>query len=107
MSEPLRSADRPAVPSGRKLCLLSRHRGWLDPTKAGRSHADVNLLAVYLGAPVRTLETAWAAVFGALIPPTVARAYRGATARAKLSEAEVRSLEELAERLQIELRVID
>ena len=107
MSGPLRASDSSAPPSGRKVCYLSRRRGWLDPTKAARPSADVNLLAVYLGAPVRTLETAWAAVFGALIPPSVARAYRAATARSRLSEGEVRSLAEVAERLHVELRVID
>ncbi|MCW6167206.1 MAG: hypothetical protein LVQ64_02010 [Thermoplasmatales archaeon] len=46
-------------------------------------------------------------MFGNLIPPTVARAYRTATARVPVSESEIRILRELADRLDVELRVVD
>ena len=103
----------PSVPSGppatppHKVCYLSRRKGWTDPARPHRPVSEVNLLAVYLESRVWTLEPAWAAVFGNLIPPTVARAYRTATARVPVSESEIRVLRELADRLDVELRVVD
>lgn len=91
----------------RKVCYLSRTKGWTDPERPRRPVSEVNLLAIYLGNPVWTLETAWAAVFGTFIPRPAARAYRAATARVRLTEAEVRVLQEVAERLHVELRVVD
>ena len=91
----------------RKVCYLSRSKGWTDPEHPRRPVSEVNLLAIYLGNPVWTLETAWAAVFGTFIPRPAARAYRAATARVRLSEDEVRVLQEVAERLQVDLRVVD
>ncbi|MGI0054564.1 MAG: hypothetical protein ACREBZ_02440 [Thermoplasmata archaeon] len=79
----------------------------MDPQHPRRAVAEVNLLAVYLGNPVWTLETAWAAVFGNLIPPAVARAYRTATARVPVSESEVHILRDVADRLSVELKVVD
>lgn len=97
---------RAASPS-RKVCYLSRRKGWTDPEQPRRPVSEVNLLAVYLGSPVWTLDTAWAAVFGTLIPLPVARAYRTATARSSLSDREVDVLREVADHLNVELRVLD
>ena len=104
-SRPDQSNTAPEPPH--KVCYLSRRRGWTDPGRPRRPVSEVNLLAVYLGSPVWTLETAWAAVFDTFIPPPVARAYRTATARVSVSEDEVRLLQEVADRLHVELRVID
>ncbi len=67
----------------------------------------MNLLAVYLGAPVWTLGTAWETVFRSLIPPSIENAYRKAMVRARLAPEEVERLQAVAERLAIELRVTD
>jgi hypothetical protein len=106
-SSPEDRADPTPVPS-RKVCYLSRTKGWSDPEHPRRPVSEINLLAIHLGSRVWTLETAWAAVFGtSLIPPEVARAYRNATAHVAVSEGEVRILRDVAERLRIELRVIE
>jgi hypothetical protein len=102
-------ADRlsPTAEGSRKVCYLSRKKGWTDPAHPRRPVSEVNLLAVYLGAPVWTLRTAWLKVFNSLPPGSVEQAYLTATARARLSDGEVRILRELAEHLHVELRVTD
>ncbi len=107
MATPSPDRSGPISEPPRKVCYLSRKRGWTDPTRPRRPVSEVNLLAIYLGSRVWTLETAWAAVFGTLIPPSIARAYRTATARVPVSESEVRILREVADHLRVELRVID
>lgn len=92
---------------GARVCHLSRRRGWIDPDRPRRASSEVNLLAVYLDSPVWTLGTAWESVFRSLIPPTVERAYRKATARVPLTEAEVATLREVAEHLGVRLEVHD
>ena len=67
----------------------------------------MNLLAVYLGSPVWTLGTAWESIFHSLIPPSVERAYRDATARLPLTDEEVDRLREVADHLGVRLEVLD
>ena len=90
-----------------RVCHLSRRHGWIDPDRPHRPTSEMNLLAVYLNAPVWTLETAWAAVFRSLMPPRIERAYRHATAGLALSEDEIESLRSVAERLGVRLEVHD
>ncbi len=104
MSAPLSS---PSVPPARRICFLSRTRGWIDPTDPHRPTSEVNLFAIATGAPVWSLGTAWKAFFHRLMPPQVEDAYRKAMVRARLSDAEVDRLREVAERLRIELVVRD
>ena len=99
-------APRSPVPTTR-VCHLSRRGGWIDPDQPGRAVAEVNLLAVYLGSPVWTLGTAWESVFHGLIPPSVERAYRKATARLALSDDELQVLRSVADRLAVRLEVQD
>jgi hypothetical protein len=99
--------DGPDRPRADSVCHLSRRRGWIDPASPRRPTSEVNLLAVYLGSPVWTLGTAWESVFRSLIPPSVERAYRNATAHVPLSEAEVAILREVAQRLGVRLEVHD
>ena len=54
-----------------------------------------------------TLETTWAWAFGTRIPKEIERAYRNASARLSLSEREVELLRGVADRLRVELRVVD
>ena len=107
MATPSPSGPESPAPSAPKVCYLSRKKGWTDPDRPRRAVSEVNLLAVYLGSPVWTLETAWAAVFGSLIPLSVARAYRTASSRSRLTDDEVRVLREVADRLRVELRILD
>jgi hypothetical protein len=99
--------SNPASVTPRKVCYLSRRKGWTDPAQPRRRVADVNLLAIYLEAPVWTLRTAWVRIFNSLIPESVERAYVTATAGARVSDSEIRVLREVADRLRVELRVID
>ena len=99
-------AQSDASPAAR-VCHLSRRHGWVDPQRPRRPSSEVNLLAVYLGSPVWTLGTAWESIFRSLIPPSVERAYRNATARLPLTEAEVRLLREVADHLRVRLEVLD
>ncbi len=102
-------APPPPAPSGApaRVCYLSRRRGWLDPGNPRRPTSEVNLLAVALGSPVWTMGTAWETLFRELIPLPVARAFRSAMVRARLSEDDVRVLQGAAERLGIALKVVD
>lgn len=100
-------ADRPSPGGARRICFLSRSRGWIDPSDPHRPTSEVNLLAIATGAPVWSLGTAWKALFRQLMPPQVEDAYRKAMVRARLSEAEVDRLREVADRLRIELVVRD
>jgi hypothetical protein len=93
--------------AGRRVCYLSRRRGWIDPDDERRSTSEVNLLAVALRSRVRTLDTAWAAVFNQPVPRSVGHAYRKAMVRAALNDEDVGLLRELADRLKIELIVTD
>jgi len=93
--------------SDRKICYLSRRKGWTDPTRPKSPVSEVNLLAIFLGAPVWTLNTAWMAVFRENVPPSVASAYRTATARVRISEPEIRILQQVADRLGVELKITD
>ena len=90
-----------------KVCYLSRAHGWTDPSRPRRPISEVNLLAVYQGHPMYTLETTWAWAFGTRIPKEIERAYRNASARLSLSEREVELLRGVADRLRVELRVVD
>ena len=90
-----------------RVCYLSRRRGWLDPGNPHRPTSEVNLLAIALGSSVWTMGTAWETLFHELIPLPVARAFRSAMVRARLSEDDVRALQGAAERLGIVLQVVD
>ena len=89
----------------RRVCYLSRSRGWIDPENPGRPTSEVNLLAVALGSPVWTMGTAWESIFHRLIPLPIARAFRSAMVRSRLTEEEVRALRDAADRLRVELVV--
>lgn len=93
--------------SVRKVCFLSRSRGWVDPEDPHRPTSEVNLLAVAIGAPVWTLGTAWESVFHHLIPPSIEQAYRKAMVRTPLTESEVERLRDVAARLGVVLEVND
>jgi hypothetical protein len=97
----------PAAGRKRRICYLSVRRGWIDPEAPRRPTHEVNLLAVYLGSRVWTLGTAWESIFRSLIPPAIERAYRKAMVRSPLSEEDVGRLREVAERLDIDLKVVD
>jgi hypothetical protein len=96
-----------AAPRPRRVCFLSRSRGWIDPDHPSRPTSEVNLLAVATGAPVWSLGTAWKSIFRQLMPPSIEDAYRKAMVRARLSEAEVQRLRTVAEHLRIDLDVRD
>jgi hypothetical protein len=101
-------ADVPVpAPPVRRVCFLSRSRGWIDPDHPGRPTSEVNLLAVATGAPVWSLGTAWKSIFRQLMPSGIENAYRKAMVRARLSEEEVRQLRDVAEHLRIDLVVRD
>ena len=103
-----RSPPRPTAPGPpARVCHLSRRRGWIDPENPHRPTSEVNLLAIALGSPVWTMGTAWETLFHELIPLPVARAFRSAMVRARLSDDEVRALQGAAERLGIALQVVD
>ncbi len=93
--------------TARRVCYLSRTRGWIDPEHPRRPTHEVNLLAVAIGAPVWTMGTAWESIFHKLIPLRVAEAFRRAMVRARLTEEDVSVLRETAERLDIDLVVRD
>jgi hypothetical protein len=98
----------PAVPEpSRPVCYLSRRRGWTDPERPKRPTSEVNLLAIALRSRVWTLDTAWASIFNTPVPREIAHAYRRAMSRATMSDAQVDLLRAVADRLRIELRVID
>ena len=67
----------------------------------------MNLLAVALGSPVWTMGTAWESIFHRLMPLPVARAFRSAMVRSRLTEEEVQVLRDAADRLRIDLVVQD
>lgn len=96
-----------APPPPRRICYLSRSRGWVDPDHPRRPASEVNLLAVALGSPVWTMGTAWESIFHRLIPLSVARAFRAAMVRSRLTEEEIQVLRDAAERLRVELVVQD
>jgi len=96
-----------ASPRPRRICFLSRSRGWIDPNHPHRPTSEVNLLAVATGAPVWSLGTAWKALFHELMPTSIEDAFRKAMVRARLSDDEVRRLRTVAERLRVELDVRD
>jgi hypothetical protein len=102
-------AERPAPDEdrNRRVCYLSRRRGWIDPDAPRRATYEVNLLAVFLGSRVWTLGTAWESIFHSLMPPSIERAYRTAMARSPLSEDDIGRLREVAERLRVDLKVVD
>ena len=108
MHRKLESSESGAAPArSRRVCYLSRSRGWIDPERPGRPISEVNLLAVALGAPVWTMGTAWESIFHRLIPLPVARAFRTAMVRSRLTEDEVRVLQAAADQLHVELVVRD
>jgi hypothetical protein len=94
-------------PGPRKVCFLSRSRGWIDPDRPNRPTSEVNLLAIATGAPVWSLGTAWKATFHRLMPATIEDSYRKAMVRARLNDGDVARLSEVAARLGIELVVRD
>jgi hypothetical protein len=106
-SGPTGSDPSPAPPAVRRVCYLSRSRGWIDPRDPRRPTSEVNLLAIATGAPVWSLGTAWKSIFHRLIPPGIESAFSKAMVRARLSEAEVGRLREVAEHLRIDLVVRD
>jgi hypothetical protein len=95
------------TPRSRRVCFLSRSRGWIDPDHPGRPTSEVNLLAVATGAPVWSLGTAWKSIFHELMPNGIEAAYSKAMVRARLSEDDVRRLRDVAEHLRIDLEVRD
>ncbi|HTT14665.1 MAG TPA: hypothetical protein VMG81_02650 [Thermoplasmata archaeon] len=101
------ASDRPAAPVALRVCYLSRKRGWIDPGDPRRPTSEVNVLAVALRSRVWTLDTAWASVFNTPVPRHVASAYRRAMSRASLTDEQVTILREVADRLRVELRVVD
>ena len=96
-----------ATPRRRRVCYLSRSRGWIDPDHPHRSTAEVNLLAVATGAPVWSLGTAWKALFRELMPRSIEDAFRKAMVRSRLTDEEVARLRNVAEHLRIDLVVRD
>ena len=90
-----------------RVCYLSRTRGWIDPDRPRRPTSEVNLLAVALGSPVWTIGTAWESIYHRLMPLPVARAFRSAMVRSRLTEEEVQVLRDAADRLRIDLVVQD
>ncbi len=107
-----RNSGPPPEPPGAsaspsRVCYLSRSRGWIDPENPHRPTSEVNVLAVALGTRVWTLGTAWESLFHRLIPVPIARAYRMAMVRARLTDPEVRLLKEVAEELHVRLEVVD
>jgi hypothetical protein len=97
----------PVTTRARRVCYLSRSRGWIDPEHPHRATSEVNLLAVATGAPVWSLGTAWKALFRELMPRSIEDAFRKAMVRARLTEEEVQRLRTVAEHLRIELDVRD
>ena len=91
----------------RPVCYLSRRRGWIDPNEPKRPTSEVNLLAVALRSRVWTLDTAWASIFNTPVPREIAHAYRRAMSRATVTEEQVALLRHVAERLRVELRIVD
>jgi hypothetical protein len=108
-SQVAQSSPSPPTPGARtrRVCFLSRSRGWIDPDDPHRPTSEVNLLAIATGAPVWSLGTAWKSIFHRLMPSSVEDAYRKAMVRARLSEAEVERLRTVAEHLRIDLVVRD
>jgi hypothetical protein len=96
-----------SAPADRRVCYLSRTRGWIDPDHPRRPTSEVNLLAVALGSPVWTMGTAWETTFHHLIPLPVARAFRSAMVRTRLTYEEVDLLKGVAEQLHIDLVISD
>ncbi len=105
MTEPPAQDAPPLRP--RRVCVLSRSRGWIDPDHPHRPTSEVNLLAVATGAPVWSLGTAWKAIFRELMPRSIEDSFRKAMVRARLSDDDVRRLRTVAEHLRIELIVRD
>ena len=99
-------SDAPSTAPPR-VCYLSRARGWIDPDRPRRPTSEVNLLAVALGSPVWTMGTAWESIFHRPMPIPIARAFRSAMVRSRLTEDEVRVLRDAADQLRIELVVQD
>jgi hypothetical protein len=107
MSGPALPTSAPAPTRVRRICYLSRSRGWIDPDHPRRPTSEVNLLAVATGAPVWSLGTAWKALFRQLMPTSIEDAFRKAMVRARLTEDEVQRLRTVAEHLSIDLDVRD
>jgi len=101
-----RSPGSDAVPPA-SVCYLSRTRGWTDPEAPRRPTYEVNLFAVALRSRVWSLGTAWAALFRTPIPKPVAEAFRKGMARVRVSDEDVRLLEDVAQRLHVRLVVLD
>ena len=95
------------LPRPRRVCVLSRSRGWIDPEHPHRPTSEVNLLAIATGAPVWSLGTAWKAIFRELMPRSIEDSFRKAMVRARLSDDDVRRLRTVAEHLRIDLVVRD
>ena len=93
--------------AARRVCYVSRARGWIDPQDPHRSTSEVNLFAVALGARVWTLDTAWMSVFRTNVPREFAHAFRRAMTRTPLTDDDVRRLTEVARALKIDLQVRD
>src|SRR5580658_4936101 len=104
---PPNEARAPGANRARRVCYLSRRGGWIDPQAPRRPTSEVNLLAVYLGSRVWTLRTAWASIFHRPIPQSIQSAYLKAMVRSPLSDEEIGRLREVAERLDIDLKVTD
>lgn len=103
------SGSPPVDPSAevRPVCYLSRRRGWIDPAAPKRPTSEVNLLAIALRSRVWTLDTAWASIFNTPVPREIAHAYRRAMSRATVTEEQVGLLLRVAERLRVDLRIVD
>lgn len=99
-------AGRGAEPA-RRVCYLSRHRGWIDPDDPRRPTSEVNLLAVALRSRVWTLDTAWDSIFRSPAPRPFALAFRKAMTRVALSDGEVELMRGVARELGVELVVLD
>jgi hypothetical protein len=67
----------------------------------------VNLLAVALNSRVWTLDTAWDSLVHSAAPRPFSLAFRRAMSRVPMSAEDIRVLQDGAQRLGVELRIID
>ncbi len=91
----------------RRICYLSRRRGWIDPDHPRRPTSEVNLLAIALHSRVWTLDTAWDSIFHYPAPRPFTLAFRKAMTRTALSDEEIKLIDDVARMLKIELVVQD